>query len=94
VTPDTFLLARVADEEREAIRDYNTGLSQYWLDRRLRTVDVRRRVVMRYRAAVNEGDQATADVLAWVIGVMADVYYDHPDFQSASATNVPGERTV
>jgi hypothetical protein len=77
---EDFLLARVADDEAEAVRDYHAGMSQYWLDRRVRTCDVRRRVVDRYQVAVSDGDTATARTLLWVIGEIAAVYDDHPDF--------------
>jgi hypothetical protein len=85
-SPDGFLLARIAEDERRACQRYNRDLSQAQLDTTLAAVAARRRLVAMYQ---NASPGCERETLARVMAVLISLYKDHPDHAQHASSFIP-----
>jgi hypothetical protein len=80
---DTFVLERIAEDERHARADYNRDLSQERLEWVLDTCRARRQLVTMYRETreTRETQEAHA-AYGLCLAVVAELYSDHPDYDT------------
>jgi hypothetical protein len=79
-TMDTFVLKRIADDERRALSEYNRDLSQERLEWVLETCHARRQLVTMYRASRETQEAHAAYELC--LAVIAELNSAHPDYDS------------